>query len=71
MEKETRSAIERATQRARLTYSDFAKLAEASDGGEGVSILKGIFGQFDTVALVAKLAPRQQSRCRNGREGCP
>lgn len=46
-------AIDDLVKNGALTYSDFAKLAEASGGAEGASILKGIFGQSDTVALVS------------------
>lgn len=46
-------AIDDLVKNGALTYSDFAKLAEDSGAAEGASILKGIFGQSDTLPLIA------------------
>jgi len=46
-------AIDDLVKNGALTYSDFAKLAEDSGAAEGASVLKGIFGQSDTLPLIA------------------
>ena len=46
-------AIDDLVKNGALTYSDFAKLADDPAAAEGASVLKGIFGQSDTLPLIA------------------
>ena len=46
-------AIDDLVKNEALTYSDFAKLASDPGAAEGASILKGIFGQSESLPLIA------------------
>lgn len=46
-------AIDDLVKNEALTYADFAKLANDSGASEGASILKGIFGQSESLPLIA------------------